>query len=457
VTTTRTRAVVAAATVAAMLVLGALLAVGIARSSGSDGSANPPAASTGAAGLVEVQPRFEPGGIDGGYAASAIGTVAGSECSVFPADNVWHSVIDGPDVPTVPADDPAAVLLAGATGPARATFRPDRGEGLNLVPAANSSVQPISVASNWLLSSNLGSARASDANRVTMGPAATPQLWLDLEAPAPGELQWTNQSLDPRTDNRLYVLDTEACVASEFIGFSGLLLRSGGGMTANRSSQFDLRSNNRRASRWWGEGPCPDIPLNPHFDPGCDGSTEKRGSARGGSGLSGVGGLVRFEEIESAAGIDHAIGVVLPRNVIGAEPVWPATESDGLGEPGTFAEAPEGAGPIPMGARLRLRSDFALDCPEQECPQATEVVRALKRHGMIVVDSMGPVDTLAQAGVHILGEMSPGWDGVDLRRIEWRADGTEAMRLSDFELIDARDMRARPEAGPQDDGWLQVR
>jgi hypothetical protein len=58
---------------------------------------------------------------------------------------------------------------------------------------------------------------------------------------------------------------------------------------------------------------------------------------------------------DSAAGIDHAIGV-LPRNVIAADSrVWPATVSDGLGEPGSPEVAPEGSGPIPMGARLRLR------------------------------------------------------------------------------------------------------
>jgi hypothetical protein len=110
-----------------------------------------------------------------------------------------------------------------------------------------------------------------------------------------------------------------------------------------------------------------------------------------------------------------------------------------------------------MGARLRLRQDFALDCGEATCPQAVEVVRALKRHGMIVVDSMGPVESIEQAGVHIVGELSDRWDREDLRRIEFREDGSGAMRLSDFELVDPEDMRALPDAGPQDDGWLQVR
>ena len=126
------------------------------------------------------------------------------------------------------------------------------------------------------------------------GPLGAPQLYLDLEAPPAGELRWSNMSLDPVTDNRLYVVDSVECVATEFIGFSGLILRGGGGMVANRSSRFDLLSNNRRASRWWGEGPCPEIEPNPFFDPGCDGSTEKPSAARGGSGLSGTGGLVRL-------------------------------------------------------------------------------------------------------------------------------------------------------------------
>ena len=136
---------------------------------------------------------------------------------------------------------------------------------------------------------------------------------------------------------------------------------------------------------------------------------------------------------------------------------WPATVSDGTGGAGSLAGSPDGSAPIPMGARLRLRGDFALDCDPSTCPQATEVVSALKRHGMIVVDSMGPVERLDEAGVHIVGELSDQWDRGDLRRVEFREDGTSAMRLSDFELIDAEDMRARPDAGPQDDGWLQVR
>ncbi|MGI9577445.1 MAG: hypothetical protein ACR2OH_04555 [Microthrixaceae bacterium] len=407
---------------------------------------------------LEVPRSDLPPGLEGGYVAPVVNTVAASECSMFPADNVWHSVIDGPEVPLVADDDPAAILLAAATGPARTTFSSEIGEGLNVVPSADSQVRPVSIAPNWLAASNQKVAAASDADRSVPGPLTAPQLFLDLEAPSNGTLRWSNMSLDPATDNRLYLVDTESCVATEFIGFSGLVLRGGGGMVANRSSRFDLRSNNRRASRWWGEGPCPDIATNPFFNPGCDGSTVKRSAARGGSGLSGTGGLVRFEEIGSDAGIDHAIGVVLPRNMIAEDGfTWPATVSDGTGQPGSLAGSPEGSGPIPMGARLRLRDDFALDCDPSSCPQATEVVRALKRHGMIVVDSMGPVQNLDEAGVHIVGELSDEWDRKDLRRVEFRGDNTSAMRLSDFELIDAQDMRALPDAGPQDDDWLQVR
>lgn len=398
------------------------------------------------------------GGVDGGYVAPVLNVLPGSDCTVFPADNVWHSVIDGPAVPLVAASDPAAVLLAAATGPARTTFSSEIGEGLNIVPSTGSEERPVSVAPNWLAANNEMIAAASDADRSVPGPLGAPQLFLDMEAPPAGRLRWTNMSLDPVTDNRLYVVDTDECMATEFIGFSGLILRGGGGMVANRSSRFDLRSNNRRASRWWGEGPCPVIEVNPFFNPGCDDKTEKLSAARGGSGLSGTGGLVRFDEIGSEAGIDHAIGVVLPANMIAKEGhTWPATVSDGTGEPGSLSGSPEGSGPIPMGARLRLREDFALDCGESTCPQATEVVRALKRHGMIVVDSMGPVDHLDEAGVHILGELSDQWDRKDLRRVEFREDGTSAMRLSDFELVDAQDMRALPDAGPQDEGWLQVR
>jgi hypothetical protein len=70
---------------------------------------------------------------------------------------------------------------------------------------------------------------------------------------------------------------------------------------------------------------------------------------------------------------------------------------------------------------------------------------------------MGPVENLNDAGMHLGGEMSPEWDEADLRRIELRSDGSPALRLSDFELVDAEDMRALPNASPQDDGWLEVR
>ena len=392
-----------------------------------------------------------------GYIPDTIATVGDGGCTIFPRDNVWHSVVAGDAVALADPSDPAARMVAGAGAPVRAAFGADSGEGLNIVPSDGSGPATFRVASNWLAPGNLNHARSSDADDAGLEALGVPWFTMELQAPPPGQLRWSQMSLDPSTDNRLYILDTDECTSAEFIGFNGLLMAASGRLEANRLSMFDLRSNNRRLSRTWGEGPCPEVPANPVFDPGCDGTTEKPASARGGSGLSGLGGLIRVAEVLEAGEIDHAISAVLPKNLVSADrSVWPATVTDGTGGADTFADAPEGAGPVPMGARLRLRGDFELGCDAQQCPQATTIVAALKRHGAIIVDSMGPAESLSEGAMHLIGEMSPEWDPADLRSIVSPPDGTPGMVLADFELVDAEDMRALPDAGPQDDDWLRV-
>jgi hypothetical protein len=396
------------------------------------------------------------GGVDGGYASASVGTIAGSECPVFPADNVWHSVVDGPDVPVVPAEDPRSRWLAAMGGPVRASFSATVGEGLDVVPSEGSTEQVLSVAPNWLAPGNQADARSSDADAVTYATLGAPLFSALLEAPPPERFRWTDMSLDPAGDNRFYLVDTRTCTDTEAIGFSGLALRAGQGLVANRMSRFDLRSNNRRASRVWGEGPCPEVQPNPFFAPSCDGTVDKPSAARGGSGLSGLGGLLRAEEI--GKGIDHAIAAILPANAIARDGhTWPATTSDGTGEPGVPAGAPPDGRPLPMGSRLRLRQDYEPLCTPDECPQATELVRALKRHGAIVVDSTAPVPSLGEALISLTGELSAEWDRDDLVQLYAPVGEPGRLRASDFELVDAEDMRALPAAGPQDDDWLKVR
>jgi hypothetical protein len=85
------------------------------------------------------------------------------------------------------------------------------------------------------------------------------------------------------------------------------------------------------------------------------------------------------------------------------------------------------------------------------------VIRALKRYGAILVDSMGATPELSTAAMHLHGEISADWNAEDLRQVEMGGEGSNGVKLSDFEIIDAEDMRALPLADPQDDDWLQVR
>jgi hypothetical protein len=102
------------------------------------------------------------------------------------------------------------------------------------------------------------------------------------------------------------------------------------------------------------------------------------------SGLSLLGGQIHLSDIR-AGSIDHALEVQIPQTAAGVVAA-PADRTDGWS---TAADA------IPEGTRFRL--DPSLDLAALHLPPAAyEIARALQTYGMVVSDTSGAVDFIAQ-------------------------------------------------------------
>jgi hypothetical protein len=133
-----------------------------------------------------------------------------------------------------------------------------------------------------------------------------------------------------------------------------------------------------------------------------------------GAGLPYLAGLVRPADIERGR-IDHAIAFAYPTP--SPEHVYPATKSDGPGDPEQD---------LPEGARLRL--DPSLDDDDLEELGLDEegriVARALQEYGMILIDIAGRPKIYAEY------DQTAGWNG----RIT--EDTITALPIESFEVLD---------------------
>lgn len=192
-------------------------------------------------------------------------------------------------------------------------------------------------------------------------------------------------------DAHLLVVDASTCTTRELLNVrdpSDDVLGIGGGRWwADAAGTFDLRSNT----------------------PSPTGSTASK--------VSLLAGMVRFDEVASGE-IDHVLSVALPE-ISSGPPVWPAMGTDGR------SDDPDA---IPMGSWLRLRADADTS---QLGPQARVVADALREHGAVVGDT-GP-------GLVLGGEPDERWDDADIGTLD-------TLSLSDFEIVDASPMMARPDS-----------
>ena len=375
------------------------------------------------------------------------------DCSVFPIDNVWHSLVGDLD----PIVDLAAPNWGTASDlvlhPRFAEASDYFDQNLQRLPANGG--HGVNVISSdepdrrFLIN--------RDLEHTTEWNQRTPVLWtfdyfVRHEAPPLSSLKWQDMAWGVpfmnAPDNHMYFIDVHAnrdafdkgasCVGYEYIGFNPTV--SGGGTyKVDHGIAFDLGRNTRRLSAELASDASYPLPIS--FGAGYANQVRKvrnTKSAQGGSGLSGLAGMIRVDEVfanstpgdetvRTTGGIDHALGAVLPQSLIRSKAngafgldawTWPATDSDGLATDSG----------VPMGSRLRLKASECVNLATtfEEEPQAQIIARAMCDHGVIVVDSSRLFG--------LYGEMSDKWDSAQLGALN-------AFNLSDFEIVDATPMR----------------
>ncbi len=436
---------------AVLLALAAVLIAGCTNSDeagGSDADASDPA-DVGADAPSENPSRNHVNAVRVDHNGSWVET----DCRIFNEDNVWHAdVSNAQGEPLI--DLPRELISRVRPQPydplqLNAGFPPldENGElvtpggAINYVDASDPVVTVDISGSLWNGESEYTA--AAFAFGVAIGGK--------LDHPIPRE--GVSMQLDSTDDHAIF-LDTDRCTSYEHIRWDRIPQR----FVSQYLSVFDLSSNYRRLSSEpnWTQPPinsaqgvinsqlspvAPEVPGMARFN-----MLGGRGSitATAGSGVSGVAGAVRIDEIflspesgdhevEPHRAIDHAIGAVLPKWWITGTPnstptdvvpfVWPATRSDGCAGEQTIdcgvGTVRHGEPSIPMGSRLRLGSS-ACDA-DWNHPQAVKIVDALCSYGVVVIDSSNHFS---------LGlESSNKWDpqaGAELG----------SLHLSDFDMID---------------------
>lgn len=121
-------------------------------------------------------------------------------------------------------------------------------------------------------------------------------------------------------------------------------------------------------------------------------------SSANSAGMPILPGLLRYDEACEQGEINHALTFAMPEKYISPTVVYPATK------PKTDGKA-RGNG-LPNGGRLRLRADVEIKDSLHPCTKA--VLRALKKHGMFLVDGTGHNQNMKIAASPSQG-MTRGW------------------------------------------------
>jgi hypothetical protein len=286
-------------------------------------------------------------------------------CAVFPRDNVFHATISA--LPTR-SDSAATIAAAGAATPIMAGFGSGVWQGsrlgypINELDARTASTKDLLVGLDNIATSN-----------------ATGVPWPD----APRFEGWPGRAWD----KHLLVVDSSSCRSWEAINvqppyenvFGAVLNR----WYADKVVNIDMSTNLPRA-----------------------------GGTVTASGFSMLAGLIRYDEVASGR-IDHVLTMTYPTIRSGGY-TWPARGSDGTS---TNPSAP------PMGAWFRLKADVDIS---RLGPQAQVVARAMRDHGVVVVDS--------SSNAALSGEPDLRWNDTDLNTIR-------SLTMADFEVVDPSAMK----------------
>ncbi len=163
--------------------------------------------------------------------------------------------------------------------------------------------------------------------------------------------------------------------------------RRGGGWTAGSGATWSLRSNRLRPQGW---------------------------TSADAAGLPILPGLLRYREVARGT-VDHAIRFTT--DLTDRRHVWPARHDAG--------HVSDPAYP-PMGARFRLRSSFPTAGYRAD---TRAVLRAMKRHGLVLADNGSPW--------FFQGTADDRWPGGLL-------DELKTIPAAAFEAVDTRPLRVRP-------------
>jgi len=182
-------------------------------------------------------------------------------------------------------------------------------------------------------------------------------------------------------DRHVLVVDRDTCRLWEL--YSAYPQNGGASWNAGSGATWDLGSNAMRPLGWT-SGDAAGLPILP--------------------------GLVRRDEV-AAGEIDHVIRFTAPRTANSY--AWPASHKAATG----------GASDPPMGAWFRLRAGFDIS---GFSPANQVILRALKKHGMVLADNGSPW--------FLSGAPDPGWNDSDLGQLR-------TITGSAFEAVDASSLK----------------
>ena len=289
-------------------------------------------------------------------------------CPIFPANNVWHADISGLPV------HPRSADWISSMGGRDERLHPDFGPSFGEIPV------PYGIPFDVV---------GGDHPKVRITFDGPDGGYPEESDPGPYPFDENTRiegGEDSTGDRHALMIDRDSCVLYELYHADW----NGGNPIADQGSVFDLRSNELRLDGW---------------------------TSADAAGLPIFAGLIRRDEVE-AGEVDHAIRVTASQT--DKSYLWPARHQAGARSDPTLP---------PMGARFRLKANFDISGFR---PDTRVVLRAMKKHGLIVADN--------GSDWFFGGTAEEGWNNTML-------DELKTMPAGQFEAVDASSLMVDPDSG----------
>jgi len=313
----------------------------------------------------------------GGLAATApfaaqLGGDLPGPLPLFPASNWWNL-----DISAAPVDPRSREFIEFINNGASRRLHPDFGGNVSAdsietygIPYIVVGGDQSRVAVTFEYADESDGVDRSTGNGIPYYPipeeAVTQPYW--IEGGPPGNIDHRN-----RSDRHMILVDRDNRLLYELYH----VFYDGEGWHAGSGARFDLKTNTRRPDGW---------------------------TSADAAGLAILPGLVRYDEVYGTGEILHAFRVTV-RATNGF--VYPASH-----RAGASAQA------LPLGARLRLRSDRDLTGFR---PEIQRIFRAMKRFGLIVADN--------GSDMYVTGTYDRRWDNEILN------PAFHSLNAGDFEVV----------------------